>query len=195
MSAENKQLEAYPNLTAKEAAALRLFERSQRAEIAPDTAGRMFQLFLQGNTCERIHNLNTGFLLGQIVHARIKGEWDRLKDEYLKDLLELTRVRAMQSTLESTNFVADMLAVANLEFGEKLRRFMLTRNPADLGDLRIDSLKDYKDAVTLLQALTGQDKQSKVAGEVVITHRADPNGAKPDTATATDILALLAKAT
>lgn len=153
----------------------------------------MFQLFLQGNTCERIHNMNTGWHLGQIVHARVKGEWDRLKDEYLKDLLELTRVRAMQSTLESTNFVADMLAVANLDYGERLRRYMLTRNPADLGDLHINSLRDYKDAVALLQALTGQDKQQKVAGEVVVTHRADLSNAKPDSATATDILGLLAK--
>jgi len=60
-------------------------------------------------------------------------------------------------------FSADLLAAANKQFGDKLKRFIQTGDESELGkDLSVNSLKQYKDAVDLMMKLTGQDKESKV---------------------------------
>lgn len=174
----SQELEQSP-LTPTEQSALRYWYASNQPEISPDTATRMFQLFLQGQTCDQIRSLNKGYSLGQVVRARVAGEWDKLRSEYQRDLLELTRIRAMQETLETTNFVGDMLAAARTEFGEKFRKYILTHDSKELGALRIESIKDLKDAVALFQMLTGQDKKQTVQGEVLHRHE---HGASEQTA-------------
>lgn len=164
---------AVASLDDREVAAFRRWQNSNQPALAPDTQAKLFALFLNGKSTEEIRRLNAQFSLGQIVHARVTGKWDELRQRHIEDLLLNVKQRVAQVTMESVTFVSDLLAAANKEHGDRIARYLATGNEKELGDLRITSLQGYKTAVELLQKLTGQDKQQKVAGEVTITHKAD----------------------
>lgn len=107
--------------------------------------------------------------------------------EHLDNLLTNTTDRYKQVTLESVNFVADLISATNKQNSEKINRYFQTGDPEDLGSLQILSLKGYKEAVELFQKLTGTDKIQKVGGEITVNHKATPN-TLPTSEEAADIL-------
>jgi len=146
-------------LNERELYAYNHFCSGQLPPIAPSLNAKMFGLFLQGRTCEEIRRLNQAITLGQIVAARIEGDWDRRRSEHLDRLLTETSLRVQQSTLETANFVCDLLAVADKEHGDKLRLYLQTGDKKDLGEFKIDSIFNLKQTIEVLQKLTGQERQ------------------------------------
>lgn len=195
---ENAIEKSNVNLDDREQYALTRWQNSNHPPLAPETQARLFKLFLNGKSTHEIHRLNSQFSLGQIVHARIKGEWDRRAEQHLDELLNGVKARVQQVTLESITFVADLLAAANQMHGEAIKKYLQSGNPDDLGALQIQTLDGYRKAVELLQKLTGQDKQQK--GEMTVVHKADEsmqNVGKPNMSSAEEaarILELLVKA-
>jgi hypothetical protein len=153
----------------------------------------LFNLFLLGKTCEEIRRLNQQLQLGQIVAARVEGRWDERREEHLDQLLNATTQRVQQTTLETADFVCDILAVANREHGDRLRRYLQTGDDTELGDFRVTSLTTLKVAIETLQKLTGQDKQQKltVTGDLT-TRQAPAQEALPSSDQAASVLKLLA---
>lgn len=130
--------------------------------IPPDRSVKIFNLFLNGSSTEEIWRANDGeFSRGQIVAARLDGNWDEKAQKYNDELVtkHIERIKAV--TIESANFVADMLTVANRLNGDKLRKYIQEGNPEILGDLQITSIQGYKTMVELFQSLTGQEKSVK----------------------------------
>lgn len=126
--------------------------------IPPDVSVKIFSLFLNGSSTEEIWRANDGrYSRGQIISARLDGNWDEKVAKYNDELVakHLERVKAI--TIESANFVADMLSVANRHNGDKLRKYLQEGNPEVLGDLQITSIQGYKTMVELFQSLTGQE--------------------------------------
>lgn len=168
-------------LSPRERAALAYFRASPNMRaLDASFNSRLFELWLNGCDCAEIHRLNPALALGQVVAARVSGEWDRRREEHQSRLLDETSDRVKQVQLESVGFVANLMAAANKMHGDSVKAFLQTGDPADLGALRIDSLSAYQKAVDLLMKLTGQDKQVKVLADV--THRV-AGAQKPLTAT------------
>jgi len=151
-----------PLLADRELGAYNNWCSSQLPALAPSLNAKLFQLFVNGKSCEEIRRLNLNLTLGQIVHARIEGDWDRRRTEHLEHLLTQTTARIQQVTVETADFVADLLAVANREHGDKLRRYLQSGDPNDLGDFKIDNIPQLKQAIEVLQKLTGQERQSAI---------------------------------
>lgn len=150
-------------LTARERYAYEYWCRSEQPGVAPAFGASMFALFLNGKSCEEIHRLNPGLTLGQVVSARVQGEWDRRRDEYAQDLLDRAAERLEQSTLASADFLQDMLAVARKKHGDALKRYLQDGNEAHLKDtMTVDSIDAFKKVVEALQKLTGQERQQTV---------------------------------
>lgn len=145
-----------------EAYAFEYFLKVNQPALAPSLNAQLYTLFLNGRTTEEIRRINPAITLGQIVHARIEGDWDLRREEYLDRLLTETTGRVQQATLETADFVCDMLAVANKEHGDRLRKYLQTGNQDDLGDFKIDSIFNLKQTIEALQKLTGQDRQIRV---------------------------------
>ena len=198
MSEENTELSVPENkLEEKERYALHRFRSSVQPPLAPDTQAKLFKLFLNGKTTSEIQRLNPQFSFGQVVNARIQGEWDRRYEDHVNELLDNTASRVRQVTLESINFVCDLLSVTHQMHGDCIKKFLQTGNPDDLGGLQINSLQGYKQVVELLQKLTGQDKQQNVNVSGTVMHKADASDGKntqPTSEEAADILKLLASA-
>jgi hypothetical protein len=80
-------------------------------------------------------------------------------------LFEGVRERVEQVQMESVLFTTDLLSSANKMFGDKLKKYIQTGDERELGALKVDSLKQYRDAVDLLLRLTGQSNKVEVTGE------------------------------
>lgn len=176
MSNENKEQaieKAKSNLTKREAHAYTIWCGTEDAPLSPALNAKLFNLFLQGKSTEEIRRLNQTLKLGAIVAARIEGRWDERREEHLDQLLSSTMQRVQQATLETADFVCDLLAVANREHGDKLRKYLQSGDESELGEFRINNLTSLKTTIEALQKLTGQERQTnvKVSGEVL--HRPD----------------------
>lgn len=158
-------------LSDSERIALNDFQDSKTNPLGPDKNAKLYSLYLNGNTCDDIQRLNPGLTLGQIVHARVIGDWDIRREKYQESLLQKTEERHRQVALESINFLSDLLAVTNLRYGQKLKKYLQFEQEADLGELAI-SLRQYKEMAELHQKLAGTDGQKRqiVTGEVTVNH-------------------------
>lgn len=181
---------AESSLTEREAHAYRVWQGSARPPLAPSLNAKLYALYLNGKTTEEIRRLNQQLTLGDIVAARVSGHWDDRRQEFLEHLLDHTTERVQQATLQTAELLCDLLTAADVQHGDKLRRFIQTGDEKELGDLKITTLGGLKAAVEILQKLTGQDRQKSVSvfGEVI--HR-QPESAQPTPAKAEQALKLL----
>lgn len=160
---------ASASLSSRELHAYKVWCGSDKPPLAPSLNAKLFQLYLNGKDCEEIRRLNPQLSLGEVAAAKVAGDWEERRQAHLERLLDETTTRVKQATLETADFVCDLLAVASREHGDRLRRYIQTGDPGELGDFRIQSLPALKTAIETLQKLTGQDRQQqlKVTGEVV----------------------------
>lgn len=168
VSSKEERLEkAAARLNDKELEAYTAFCASKQPSISPVTAAKMFGLYINGSDCTEIKKLSPGFDLGQIVHAKVLGNWDVLKEEHLERLLLEVRGRVQQVQLETIMVVADALSATNKANSDAIKKFLLTGDNSELRGTIADSLnaKNYKELIDLIMKLTGQDVQ-KVKSEV-----------------------------
>jgi hypothetical protein len=177
MSNENRESaieKATSYLTKRELHAYKVWCGSEKPALAPSLNAKLFNLFLNGKTCEEIRRLNPTLQLGEIVAARVAGRWDERREDHLDNLLNATSTRVQQTTLETADFVCDLLAVANREHGDRLRQYLQSGNPDDLGEFRIQNLTGLKMVIETLQKLTGQDRQQVVTQKGLVTVQHQP---------------------
>jgi hypothetical protein len=143
-------------------------------KLSPQTAAQLFVLYCQGYDSEQIATQNPSYGskgLGLIARARIEFDWDGEKSRYLQGLMSKVRETVEKSTMESIQFASDGMAVFHKMAGTKFRKYLQTGNSDDLGEFANLTFKQYRDFVSLLQTLTGQDQEKhRVDGEVVHRH-------------------------
>lgn len=181
-----------PLLTEGELFAWNYWQTSQQPALGADLNAKLFSLFLNGKRCDEIRRLNPAISLGQIVAARIEGDWDKRREDHLDNLLNATSQRVQQATLQTADLVCDMLAVADREHGDKLRRYLQTGDEKELGGLRVDSIFNLTKTIEALQKLTGQDRKSTVEhrGQVLYSTDTEPKS-QPTPEQANAVLKLL----
>lgn len=173
----------YQYLSSEELMSFHEWQDSEQTELPLVMGVRFYSLFLNGNSCEDIVRLNPGVTLGQVVHARLAYDWDKRKEAYLADLLTRTEQRHRQVAMETINFISDLLAVNNVRYGSRLKKFLVTQKEEDLGDLAI-GLKQFQEMAQLHQKLAGTEgtKRQVVSGEVVVTHKNEDSPMDPEDA-------------
>lgn len=183
--AESKELEVQSPqsvLNPREQSAYRYFCASAQPPLAPSLQARLFELYLNGCSCEEIRRLNPDVGLGPIVHARVYGDWDRRKDEHINGLLDGVRLRVQHVSVESIDFLANMLAASHKQQGDKLKQYLQTGNEKLLGELSVKSLRQYKEVLDMLMTITGVSTTKKVKGDIHHHHHGDspiPVAARP----------------
>lgn len=164
----------YIHLNEREISSFKEWQDSNEPELPPGTIARFYGLFLNGNDCSDIVRLNPGVTLGQVVHARLSGEWDDRKEKYLNELLVKTEKRHLQVSMETIAFISDLLAVNVDRYNAKIKKYWSSQNEADLGDMAI-SLKQIKEMAELHQKLAGTNnhKTQVVKGQVDHVHKVE----------------------
>lgn len=123
------------------------------APVAPETAAKMFCLFLRGYSCKEIQQQESfrGFTHGAIVHARVVGRWDDAASE-LRDRLRRSTVDQAFHAMQETQRVAfDALACANHRLGLQARAY-LAGETNEL-PLPVGSVAQYRALVDLVAQL------------------------------------------
>lgn len=115
----------------------------------------MFQLYLRGMSCEDIRQL-TGFGLGQVVEAKVRGQWDRRKTEYDASLLLDGAEAIKRSQLEAALLSADMITAAATLNRKRIAKYLMSHDEKDLGDLSIGSLGALQKALEIMMTATRQ---------------------------------------
>lgn len=137
-------------------------EVKNKPSVSPSRAVKLFELFLHGISCEEIVKINAPeFCLEQVLEARVRDGWDEKRDAYTTQLYAGAVENVRQIQVESVHFVADMLAAAHKQHGDKIRRYLQTGDEKDLaGAMSIGSFQTYKQVAETLLKLTGQDRSS-----------------------------------
>lgn len=144
-------------------------DKKNKAPLSVSTSLKMYELYLNGYSCEEIFRLNDNqFPLGMILEARIRDSWDDRREQHLTELYGGIVAKVKKTQTEAVAFVADLLAAAHKKHGDKLKKFLQSGNPADLGALSIDTMTSYQTAATMLLKLTGQDKQKDGSNKIQI---------------------------
>lgn len=154
---------------------------SGKPGLAVSYGARLYELWLQGSTVEQIVELNPGLSKGVVLKARVDGLWDERREAYLAELMSTAQDRVRLVALESVNFMGLLLAVANKQHGEKLKRYLQTGDPKELGNFDIKSIKQYKEVIEMLTKITGQDKKPASPGTVAVSVTPSGNGDTPAT--------------
>lgn len=158
----------------KDRGAYAYFLKAKQAPIALDTADELFQLYLQGASCDDIRKgAGAAFGHGQIVAARVQYAWDARRDEYRRNLVARVPARAQQVHLEQADFVADLLTISRVAIQKKIRKAMASGKPEDLEGIPIPTnVKDLRELLDMFIKVTGQDKKRiEVSGNVTVDNK------------------------
>jgi len=160
-------------LSEREQEAYNKYMHERGAPLAPSTAAKFFELYLNGHGCSEIQKLNPSFPLGLIVKARLDYEWDRARQDYILDLMKGIRTKVQQSQLEAIAFAADAMSTFHKLAGDKFKKFLQTGDASELGEYKFN-FRNYKEFVEMLMKMTGQDSvKSKVSGEIYHHHQVE----------------------
>ncbi len=144
-------------------------ELKTKAPLSTTTSLQLYELFLAGYSCEEIARLNQNkFPVGMILESRVRHTWDDRRTQHLAELYGGIYDKVKQTQTEAVAFVADLLAAAHRKHGDKLKRFLQSGDPADLGAFSIDTMTSYKTASDTLMKLTGQDKEKPAPGNKTV---------------------------
>lgn len=138
-------------------------------------AVKMYELYLNGYTCDEIYRINGGKIpFGQILDARVRYEWDKRKARQLDSIYANIEEKVVKTKNDSILHITDLLAAAHKVWGDKIKLFLQEGDASVLGGMDLSNMKTYKELLQMLQTLTANDKSSvkdvKVDGTVNHLH-------------------------
>jgi hypothetical protein len=142
-------------------------------DVKPEMAEEMYSLFASGSTCEGIRRQMVSYSLGQVVVARVTGNWDGRLAEYRAILIQTIPERAAQTQLESVELVSAMLQATNKKWIEKIKQYIATGDDKLLEGIPLPkTIKDVQALVELFLKMTGQEKKRiEVTGGLTVDHQ------------------------
>ena len=137
--------------------------------LASSTAEKFFSLYIHGYNCKEIHEINSSFPIGMIIHAKVKFRWDQRRDEHVQELMGRVREKVMLTQLESAHYLTDVLSAVHKLHGQKVKKFMQTGNEEDLKGVDLGTQYNYARTFDMISKLTGQTKDKNVTPPLQIT--------------------------
>jgi hypothetical protein len=161
----------------------------------------MYELYLNGYTCEQIFKANGGaFEYGAIIDAKDRLNWDIRRDRQLMALHSQVERKVYKVKQDALSHLSDLLAAAHKIWGDKVAQFLQEGNQELLQGFDPSSLKNYKEILTMLKLLTegtGDKKEVMVGGTVkhlhaVTSEMKGPEAKRVSSAAASELLDLIA---
>ncbi len=150
------------------------WKREHEAPIPLALALQMYELYLNGYSCQEIYRVNgQRYPLGQIVDAKIRYEWDERKNTQLATLYGNIEKKVFHVKNDAVSHLTNLLSVAHKMMGAKLAKYIQYGNADALDGFDPSSVKNYKEILGMLQLLTTAPKDSKevkVGGTVEHVH-------------------------
>lgn len=140
--------------TPREWVAYEAWKRDRDPPLTSEMIGRMFAQFLQGMSPSRLAAHWQGQSLGAIVAAAVQHDWHGRRDAYLEEMHKAAVTRASQAKSEAVDFLADLMAAAHKQWGEKIKRYIATGDKGELEGFEIRSIDGYRKTLSAFLELT-----------------------------------------
>lgn len=119
-------------------------------------AAKLFELYLLGDSISKISQQFPQYPLAQVILTAALRKWTADRDKLMHTLQDRVRAKVVKSVLEQVDFLTAMLAVSNAEHLEAMTKYIQDPINNPKPDLRIASIKEYKDvSETLLKIVSG----------------------------------------
>lgn len=116
-------------------------------------AAKLFEHYLLGDSLTRIQQLFPQYPMGQIVLTAALRRWPYDRDKMMHTLQDRVKAKVVKSVLEQVDFYSTIMTVANTEHLDKMIKYIQDPINNPKPDLRIESIKDYKDISEALYKL------------------------------------------
>jgi len=146
-------------LSEEEYECVKKYLESGGKKLSTETTASFFSMYLNGYDTKEIFRLNKAFPYESILIAKVTGNWDKEKEDYLGKLQENIKEKLLKAQLESINFLSDLLSATHKKHGDKIKKFLTSGNEKDLeGTMSVDSVSQLLKVVEGLNKVTGQDR-------------------------------------
>lgn len=93
------------------------------------------------------------FPIAQIILTAALRKWAQDRDRMMSSLRDRVRAKVVKSVVESVDFLTMMISVTNAEHLGTMRKYVLDPDNNPKPDLRIESIKEYKEILDSLQKM------------------------------------------
>lgn len=145
--------------------------------ISDSESMKLYEVYLVGCSFYEIHQQFPQYPVDQIIlTAALKG-WAHDREKMLGSLRDRVQSKVVKSVIEQTDFLTTMLSVANAEHMEEMRKFVLDPDNNPKPNVRIQSIKEYKDVVETLSKLVAGATGSRSQRTSAMFETLDPKNA------------------
>lgn len=134
---------------------------------------KLYEMFMVGCSFTEIHTQFQQYEFAQIVLTAALRGWTHDRDKMLGSLRDRVQAKVVKSIIEQVDFLTGMLTVANVEHLTEMQKYIQDPVNNAKPELRIESIKEYKEIVDTLQKLVagaqGSNKKSSPMFEALKT--------------------------
>ena len=116
-------------------------------------AMKIYEMLLLGSTVMEVHANFPQWPIGQIALTIALRKWMTEREKMVNSVSSTATARMAKSVVDSVNFLTSMLAVANTEHLMQMQKYIKDPTNEPKPDLRIGTLKEYKEILDSLQKL------------------------------------------
>jgi len=130
----------------------------------PESA-KLYEMMMVGCSFYEIHQQYPQYNLPQVVLTAALRGWMHDREKIMGSLRDRVQAKVVKSVIEQVDFLTSMLSVSNAEHLNEMHKYMRDPENTPKPQLRIESIKEYKDIVETLQKLVAgaQGKPGKTS--------------------------------
>jgi hypothetical protein len=131
-------------------------------KIDDPKALKLFEMYLIGHSFYEIHQQFPQYPVEQIILTAALSKWATDRDNMMHTLRDRVQAKVVKSVIEQVDFLTTILSVNNAEHINKMRQYVMDPANNPKPDMRIESIKEYKEVVeTLYKIVAGSTSGSK----------------------------------
>ena len=124
---------------------------------------KLFELYMIGTSFTELHKQYPEFPIGQIILTAALRGWAQDREKMQHTLRDRVKAKVVKSVIEQVDFLTSMLSVVNAEHIHKMREYIVDPT-LPKPDLRIESIKEYKEVMeSLTKLIQGANGSGKAA--------------------------------
>ena len=114
---------------------------------------KLYEMYMVGCSFYEIHQQYPQYALPKIILTASLNGWTKDREKMMGSLKDRVQAKVVKSVIEQVDFLTSMLAVSNAEHLKEMQDFIRDPVKNKKPNLRIESIKEYKEIVETLQKL------------------------------------------
>ncbi len=111
---------------------------------------KLYEMWMIGCSFHEIQQQYPQYPIDKIILTAALRGWMHDRDKMMGSLRERVQAKVVKSVIEQVDFLTTMLAVASAEHVEAMKSYILDPNNNPKPDIRVQSIKEYKEVTEAL---------------------------------------------